>query len=235
MSGRRKVAIVLAEFVGTYVLATAMLAMLVRTNFEFFSAIAAAVVYGGMYLVFGPISGSHLNPAVTLAHWTLRKISTLHAIVYIVVQLLAGLVAWKVAQYFLAQALAKTATGGVNWRVLIAEAVGSAVFGMAIGAVAYVRDLEVSRKAVILAVGLFGGVVVASLASNGLLNPATAIAARSISWAYMVGPIIGLVVGVNLYNLIFNEVPVRVTASRVSTPVVKKTPTKAKSKAKAKR
>ena len=90
MSTRHKVAAVVAEFLGTYVLASAMLAMLIRTNFEFFSAMAAAVVYGLMLLVFGDVSGSHLNPVVTLGMWTVRKISTLNGIAYIVAQLLAG-------------------------------------------------------------------------------------------------------------------------------------------------
>jgi glycerol uptake facilitator-like aquaporin len=230
MDGRHKVAVVVAEFVGTYVLATAMLAMLVRTNFEFFSAAAAAIVYGGLYLVFGSVSGSHLNPAVTLAKWSLRKISTVHAVAYIIAQLLAGLVAWKVAQYFLAQALSKTATGGVDWRVLIAEGVGGVVFGMAVAAVSFNKDLDTPKKAVVLAAGLFGGILVASLASNGLINPAAAIAARSVSWAYIVGPIVGLIVGANLYNLIFNENLV------MSSPVsVKKASTKKKSSSKSKK
>jgi glycerol uptake facilitator protein len=231
MEGRHKVAVVVAEFVGTYVLATAMLAMLVRTNFEFFSAVSAAVVYGGLFLVFGPVSGSHLNPAVTLAKWSIRKVSTMHAVVYIVVQLLAGLVAWKVAQYFLGQQLSKTATGGVDWKVLIAEGVGALVFGLAVGAVSFKKDLEASKKAVILAVGLFGGVLVASLASNGLLNPAVAIAARSVSWAYIAGPLIGLILGVNIYNLIFSDMPLTVKSSTTrSTVVAKKSSTKSKKK-----
>lgn len=229
MAGRQKVAVVVAEFVGTYVLATAMLAMLVRTNFEFFSAIAAAVVYGGLYLAFGSVSGSQLNPAVTLAHWSLRKISTLNAIVYIIVQLLAGLVAWRVGQYFLGQSLSKTATGGVDWKVLIAEGVGSVVFGMAVAAVAFMKNLETSKKAVILAVGLFGGITIASLASNGLLNPAVAIATRSVSWAYIAGPLIGLVVGANLYNVIFTD---NFSMKSVSAVSAKKSTSKAKPKKK---
>lgn len=228
MSGRHVMAVIVAEFVGTYVLATAMLAMLVRTNFEFFSAAAGAVIYGGMYLVFGSVSGSHLNPAVTLAQWSMKKISTLHGVAYIVVQFLAGFVAWRVAQYFLAQALTKTATGGWDWRVLIAEAVGSAIFGVAVAAVSVQKNVETSKKAVILTVGLFGGVMVASLASNGLLNPAVAVAARSVSWAYILGPIVGLLVGANLYNIFFNEsLSLKMKAS---TSPAKKTPARSTSK-----
>jgi glycerol uptake facilitator-like aquaporin len=238
MLGRRQLAVVLAEYIGTFVLATAMLAMLVRTNFEFFSAVAGAVVYGGFYLLFGSVSGSHLNPAVTLSHWTLRKISSIHAIIYIVVQLLAGLTAWKVGQYFLGQTLSKTATGGLDKRVLIAEAVGSLVFGLVIAHVALNKEFDTTKKAAILSLGLFASIVVASLASNGLLNPAVAIASRSISWAYIVGPIIGLVVGANLYNVIFvAKTATKTASSPVKTTVTANAPkrTVAKPKAKAKK
>lgn len=235
MTGRQKVAAIVAEFIGTYVLATAMLAMLVRTNFEFFSAIAAAVVYGVFYLAFGSVSGSQLNPAVTLANWTIRKISTVSAIVLIIVQLLAGLVAWRLGQYFLGQALSKTAAGGLVWRVLIAEAVGAFIFGLAVAAVAYKKDLETPKKAAILAGGLFGGIVIASLASNGLINPAVAIATRSVSWAYIAGPIIGLIVGANLYNVFFTDMSLSMksASAKVSTSS-KSSSSKAKPKAKAK-
>jgi len=234
MSGRHKVAVLVAEFVGTYVLATAMLAMLVRTNFEFFSAVAAAVVYGGLYLVFGGVSGSHLNPAVTVAQWTVRKISSLHALAYIIVQLLAGYVALKGAQYFLNQTLSKTATGGVDWRVLIAEGIGAVIFGLAVAAALY-KDMENSKKAVVLGAGLFGGILVASLASNGLINPAVAIGAKSVSWAYIVGPVVGLIVGVNLYNVLFTD---NTSMAKMTAMVVKKSPSarpKSSSRAKAKK
>jgi glycerol uptake facilitator-like aquaporin len=186
------------------VLATAMLSMLVRTNFEFFSAVAAAVVYGVMMLVFGGVSGSHLNPVVTIGLWTMQKISTLHAVVYIIAQLLGGLVAWRVGQYFLNQTLSKTASSGLDWRVLIAEGVGTLVFTFGVAA-AVSNKLDGVKKAAVCALALFAGITIASLASNGLLNPAVAIAVRSVSWAYIVGPIVGAVIGMNLYRVFFTD------------------------------
>jgi len=112
---------------------------------------------------------------------------------------------------------------------------------MAIGVVAFKKDLETSKKAAILAVGLFGGILVASLAGNGLLNPAVAIAVNSVSWAYIVGPIVGLLLGANIYNLIFSDIAVKATAaaskapvSKAAAPAVKKSPVKAKPAAKPK-
>lgn len=202
MSGQRKVAMVVAEFVGTFVLATAMMSMLVRTNFAFFTAIAAAVVYGLMYLALGGTSGSHLNPAVTIGYWTVRKVATTTAIVYIVVQMLGGLVAWKVGEYFLNQTLNKIATGGVDWRVLVAEGVGTLVFCFGLAAVT-LKEADTNKFAIVASLSLLAGVMIASLGANGLLNPAVDLAVRSWSWAYVVGPIVGAVVGMNLYSLVF--------------------------------
>ena len=202
MSGQRKVAMVVAEFVGSFVLASAMMSMLVRTNFAFFTAVAAAVVYGVMYLMLGSTSGSHLNPAVTIGLWTVRKVATTTAVVYIVAQMLGGLVAWKLGEYFLNQTLNKIATGGVDWRVLVAEGVGTLVFCFGLAAVA-LKDSDTNRYALVAGLSLLAGVMVASLGANGLLNPAVDLAVRSWSWAYVVGPIVGAVVGMNLYSLFF--------------------------------
>lgn len=100
MTGRRLASSFVAEFIGTFVLASVMLAMLVRTNFEFFSAVAAAVVYGVMWLVLGRASGSNLNPAVTIGLWSMKKISTLQGVVNIVAQVAAGFAAWGLGNIF---------------------------------------------------------------------------------------------------------------------------------------
>lgn len=202
MFGQRKVAMLVAEFVGTFVLASAMMAMLVRTDFAFFSAIAAAVVYGFMYLVLGGASGSHLNPAVTIGYWTVRKVPTIQAIVYIAVQLLAGVAAWKFGQYVLHQSLNNIASGGWNWRVVVAEGVGTLIFGFGLAAVA-LSKIDESRHAVLVGAALFIGIVVASLGANGTLNPAVDITVRSWSWSYVSAQIVGLVVGMNLYAIFF--------------------------------
>ncbi|HUY52992.1 MAG TPA: aquaporin [Candidatus Dormibacteraeota bacterium] len=202
MSPRKITNILLTEFVGTFVLSLAFMAMLVRTNFSFFSALGAAFVYGLFMLVFGSKIVAHLNPAVTIGLWTVRKINTLNAFVYVVLQVAAGYSALRVGQYFLNTTLAKTAKPGFDWRVMIAEGLGALVFALAIAAAMNHSDrqLNLHEKSILIGLGLFVGVVVASLAGNGIVNPAIAISLKSFSWAYMLGPIIGAIVGFNLYD-----------------------------------
>ena len=45
------------------------------------------------------------------------------------------------------------------------------------------------------------GILVASLASNGIVNPAVAIGVQSWSWVYAVAPLVGAVLGANVYGL----------------------------------
>jgi aquaporin Z len=73
------------EFIGTFFL---VLTIGLSANPLAIGAVLAAMVYMGGY-----ISGAHYNPAITLAIWMRRKIDGLEAIKYVVVQLVAALVA----------------------------------------------------------------------------------------------------------------------------------------------
>lgn len=201
MFGRQKIAALVAEFVGTAVLASAVLAMAGRTSFPFFAAVIAGSVMALMVMVIGPISGAHINPALTIGLWTLRKIQTTQAIVYVAAQMLGGVAAWQLSEFLLDQPLRNTATGGIDWRILVAEAVGAFVFGLAVAA-AVSRAYDTSKMAVTAGIGLTAGIVVASIAANGLINPAIAVGIQSWDWSYALGPIAGAIIGMNLYGLV---------------------------------
>lgn len=211
MFGREKIAMVLAEFIGTFTLASVVLAMIGRTNFPFFAAAAAAAAVALMTLVIGEISGAHLNPAITIGQWTLRKIETGRAIVFIAAQMLGGVVAWTLNEYLLNQSLKNIANASFDWRVLIAEAVGATVFSMGVAAAIY-KGYKGLELALTVGASLFVGILIASFGSNGILNPAVAVGVQSWSFVYATGPIIGAIIGMNLYNLVFAPRPVKVQA-----------------------
>jgi aquaporin Z len=73
------------EFIGTFFL---VLVISFTGNPMAIGVILVALVYMGGY-----ISGAHYNPAVTIALWIANKIESALAIKYIVVQILAGIVA----------------------------------------------------------------------------------------------------------------------------------------------
>jgi glycerol uptake facilitator-like aquaporin len=166
-----------------------------------------------MTLVLGRVADVHLNPVVTLGLWTLRRIDTMRAVVNIVIQFLGGLVAWTLSEYLLNAPLKNIANANFDWRVLTAEAVGALVFTFGVAAALY-EGYRGLKYAVTVGGSLALGVMLASFSSNALLNPAVALGVQSWSFAYLAGPLLGALVGMNLYAMLF-AVPTRVTATPV--------------------
>lgn len=206
MFGREKLAQIVGEFLGTAVLASVIFSMTGRTDFPFFAALAAGLTLAVMQLVVGPTSDAHLNPAVTIGMWTLRKIETAKAIVYIAAQMLGGLAAWQLIEYLLNTELSSKAGKAFDWRVFTAEVVGTFIFTFGIvAALSHRYDRGVT--AAVIGGSLALGIMVATFASNGLLNPAVAVGVQSWSWTYAAAPVVGSIVGMNLYALLFTEGP----------------------------
>lgn len=203
MFSKPKVAAIAAEFLGTFMLSFAVLSVVLRTSFPFFGALTAGLTLAVLVLVIGKASGAHVNPAVTLGLWSQKKIDTAQSIVYIAAQLLGGLVAVRAAERLIdPQPLLSLTTGGFESKVIIAEALGAFIFTFGIAA-AVSNLYDGGKLAATIGGSLFLGIMVASLASNGVLNPAVAIGISSWSWSYAVGPLLGAVLGMSTYNLMF--------------------------------
>lgn len=202
MFSREKIAALVAEFLGTATLVVAVYSMAARTSFPLFAGLAAGLTVGLMTLVVGAFSGAQLNPAVTLGLWSARKNKTLTSIVYIAAQMLGGLAAWALLKYFLGHNLDNLAGQKFEWKVFIAEAVGAAVFLFGVTSAVY-QKYEGGKLAFAVGTSLTIGILVASMASNGVVNPAVAVGLQSWNWAYATGPLVGAVIGANLYSLLF--------------------------------
>lgn len=205
MYDKRKVAALAAEFFGTFVLASAVLAMVARINLAFFPAVTAGLVLMVLVFVIGPVSGAHVNPAITIAMWTQRRIESMQALGYIVAQLLAGAAAWGLGQWLLDTKLNAAVQGSIDWRVVVAEAIGTFIFAGGVMA-AVSRKYEGAQLALAVGFSLTIGIAVASLGSGGLLNPAVAVALHSFSTAYIVGPIVGGILGMAFYATVLAPV-----------------------------
>ena len=193
------------EFLGTFALTLVVLALnYSQVPLNIFIASAAGLLVGIMTLALAGISGAVFNPAMTIGLWTVRKLRTLQALSYLAVQLLAGAVAWELFVYF-TKANTIHNTGTFTGRVMVAEIVGAGVFAFAWAAAIYQR-FTLPAKAATIGGGLTAGIIIASLGSKGILNPAVALGLRQWGWGtYVFGPILGAVIGFNLYNLLFVE------------------------------
>jgi glycerol uptake facilitator-like aquaporin len=213
MFGRRKIAAVVGEFLGTATLAFVMLDVSRSTiGIPYFVAVAgglAVVLVGASYA--GDV---HLNPAVTLAMWTARRFKTLASVAYIAAQLLGGYAAYGLYKYFV-HGTVQHVSAGYQARVLVAEAVGAFIFTLIASAVLY-EKVWGYRRAVLVGGSYTIGVIAASAASNGFINPAVALASNSWGWGtYVLGPVLGAIIGVNLYALLFSKTEYKFARAKV--------------------
>lgn len=201
MINKNKFVPLVAEFIGTAVLTLAVLSVIGRTSFPFFAALGAGLTVGIMIMSIGKVSGAHLNPAITFGLWTRRKIDSYTAIAYIGSQILGAIVALAVFQYLVDKALSAPAQA-FDMKVLVAEGLGAAVFGFGFYSAI---DNKLAGGAFVASVvlALMSGVLVASIASAGLINPAVALGTDSFSRAYIFGPLIGAPLGMAVYHRLF--------------------------------
>ncbi len=202
MSGKRQSAALVAEFLGTFTLTAGVLAIVARTDFAFFPAITAGLIVAIAVITLGSVSGAHLNPAVTVGLWTQRRIKTVEAIGFIAAQLLGAIAALRLLEWFQRADSQAVQLTNVDGRVIVAEAIGTLIFGIGIAA-ALERGLEGIEKAVAIGSSLTIGIIVASLGSAGILNPAVAFGLNSVSFSYIAGPVLGSVAGMGLYAYLF--------------------------------
>ena len=239
-----------SEFLGTGVLTLIVLSMShSQLSLPYFIATAAGFTVTLMVIALADISGAVFNPALTIGLWTVRKLRTLQAVSYIIVQFLGAAAAWYLFVYFTKLTGVKN-TGTYDARLLVAEVVGTFIFAFSFAAALYQR-MTIGLRGLLVGGGLVVGALVASLGSAGILNPAVAMSLHQWGWGtYVLGPVLGAVVGFNLYNLLFVETVVaevaearaearvakpavrRSSATAAKKPVAKKAPAKRKTVAK---
>lgn len=223
MLSREKIAPLVGELLGVFVLTFVILSVSKSAiGIPYFVAIAAGLVLAMVVVAVGKLSGAHINPAVTVGMWSARQIGTLKALLYIAVQFMGAAFAWKLYTYFIDNSIPSIAGAEFDWRIFTAEAVGTMIFTFGVAAALYQKQ-DNSKFALTAGVSLIIGILIASSISNGVINPAVALGVQSWSREYVVGPLVGGIVGVNLYALLFAGErlafnPGRLAEFRVKTP-----------------
>ncbi len=212
MFGRKQLAILVAEFLGTGVLALVMLSVQHSTiGLPYFVALAAGLTLAVMAVTLSGNGGAHFNPAVTIGLWTIRQVKTLPAVTYIVAQMLGAWTAYYLYTYFVKTSL-QPIGGHYDGHILVAEAVGAFLVSLAFAAAVF-SEAWTSKRAASVGAAYALAIVVASSVSLGIVNPAVAVSMRAfdlfdfsnwMGWGtYALGPVLGAVIGFNLYALLF--------------------------------
>ncbi len=202
MITRLKVAALMAEFIGTAILVLITLSFAAAQTPSYYAlGTSLAIGLGVCVFLFGTVSGAHVNPGVTFGMWTARLVGTYRAIAYIAAQLLGALAAWQLYQYFSGN-LVTPKNDHFSGPIWLAETVGTMILTMGIMA-AISRGFDLLQSAVAYGGAFFAGIIIAAAASPAFLNPAIALGMRDWNSAYILGPLVGGLIGVNLYMWLF--------------------------------
>ena len=89
----------IVEFVGTFFLVLVVGLTVIEPGAGMLAPLAIGSTLMVMVYAGGPISGGHYNPAVTLGVWIRGKILAKDAVIYMIVQSIAGIIAAAVVSY----------------------------------------------------------------------------------------------------------------------------------------
>ncbi|MBU3668420.1 MAG: hypothetical protein FGM57_00460 [Candidatus Taylorbacteria bacterium] len=188
----------IAEFIGTSVLSLAVLGT-ITLDTNIVGTVAAGLTLALLVYSIGRMSGAHVNPAVTLGLWSLKKISKTDALFYILAQFAgAALVLILMKIFNIIIPLQAGSEFGIPFG---AELIGALVFTFGIASVVYGSgdEKKVISPFIIGGSLTIGATIASGLGSNGVLNPAVAFALGTFGYAYFLGPIVGAVLGMWLY------------------------------------
>ncbi|EKD93518.1 MAG: major intrinsic protein [uncultured bacterium] len=190
----------LAELIGTFMLA--LVAFLGVTNGGIPPFLAVPFTLMLFVYTVGSVSGAHLNPAVTVALATLKKLSPQDAFFYIVAQMAGAGLAMVSGKGLLGRSPELTVES--SFQIGIVEAVGAFLLLFGVSAVVHKR-VSLGASGVAVGGSLFLGINIAGQFSNGILNPALAVALGSVSVAYIAGPILGAITAVWIYQFMVSK------------------------------
>ncbi|ONK73891.1 uncharacterized protein A4U43_C03F640 [Asparagus officinalis] len=210
---------VMAEVIATFMLVfvTCGAGALSRSDQHRVSQLGASVAGGlivtvvtVMIYAVGHISGAHMNPAVTLAFAVTRHFPWVQVPFYMSAQFTGAMIASFTLHKVLPPLhdLGTTTPSGTAYQALVMEIIATFTLMFVTSAVA--TDTRAVGELAGLAVGssVCIGAILAGPISGGSMNPARTLGPAVVSsnyreiWVYMVGPVVGALMGAWSYNFI---------------------------------
>ncbi len=190
----------IAESIGTFALAFAVfLGVVAGAGSPLAVPVIAGLALGLCVYSIGAISGCHINPAVTLGALSIKKISLKDAIGYIVFQFFGAAIALAVGTLVF-NFHVTGATSAFTLIPFVAETIGTFLFTFGIASVMYGKVAPAASGLVIGGSLTLGALIAGIAGSAGILNPAVALALNSFSWVYILAPILGSILGMQVYK-----------------------------------
>jgi aquaporin Z len=209
----------IVEFIGTFILVTVAAGSGVINHYvggdpisRTAAVIAPGAVVMAMIYALGPLSGLHINPAVTLAFTARRVFKAIWAVPYIAVQFGGAICAALFLQYMFSHVAAggnyPIAKPGGEWRSIVMETLLTAILvtvilNTATGYRSIGHNAALAVGATIALLGLF-----ASPISGASMNPARTLGPDIVGWdftgwwVYVAGPVAGAAIAVVIISLL---------------------------------
>jgi MIP family channel proteins len=204
-----------AEAVGTFILvAVGPGAVMVAGRTHAFGDAGIALAFGLAVMLcvaaLGHVSGAHINPAVTIGFWSVRRFPAADVVPYVLAQCVGAVAASVMNGWLLGPIAAFGATTPALplGRSFAVEAAWSALLGFVIMAVA--TDARTPRGVAPFAIGgtVAVGALVAGPLTGGSFNPARSMGPAIVGgvwtahWLYWVAPIAGMIVAMRAYEML---------------------------------
>ncbi len=193
----------IAEGLGTFTFTLAVGLSIIGT-FPVSTPVLAALVLALFVYSIGHVSGTHINPAVTVGLWSIKKIQSADALNYIGSQFIGACLALFMLSYMHEGGAGDFLSVKNTWIAGFAELLGTFFFAFGIASVVYERTIGAMSGLVIGGSLLLGITIAVLLGSNGVLNPAVAFGIGSFGLPYVLGPIIGSILGMKMYKFLEN-------------------------------
>lgn len=191
-----------------------------------FIALAFAIVVALVVYAFGPVSGAHINPAVTVALAVTRRFPWGEVVPYVAAQLAGGfaggllvVAAFGTRAVDLGMGATTLGSGVPYWQGIVAEALGTFILLLAVMALAVDARAPLGWAGLMIGLAVALEILLIGPQTGGSVNPARTFGpyltltafGGSVPWSqygvYVAGPLVGAVAAVVAYDFIAQTRP----------------------------
>ncbi len=205
----------IAEALGTFALVA------IGPGAAMVAAKTGAFTHSGVALAFGlavalivaasgHLGGAHINPAVTLGFWSVRRFPTRDVLPYIAAQCIGAIAASALLAWLLGPVgnFGATVPSVSLARAFVIEMGYTGLLGFVIMAVATDERTPAAVAPFVLGATVFAGALVTGPLTGGSFNPARTLGPAVVGgiwtahWLYWTAPTVGMIAGMQLYDVV---------------------------------
>ena len=219
-----------AELLGTFTLvAIGPGAAMVSAGTHAFGHIGVALAFGlAVTLIVassGHLGGAHVNPAVTIGFWSVRRFPGREVLPYVIAQCLGAIAAAALLVWLLGPVgnFGATVPALPLAQSFVVEMGYTGLLGFVIMGVATDDRSPVAVAPFAIGITIFAGALVTGPLTGGSFNPARTLGPAIVGgvwtahWLYWIAPVLGAVIGMRLYDALRTPTAPAVSSTTIGT------------------